>query len=138
LNVELSGMACAESGGMGGVTHFKDLIAWQTATLFNNEIRRLVNESPGALRDYKYRDQIFESSLSVPANIAEGFVRFKPKVFKEFLGYSLGSILETEERLRDGIKRGYFKAEDCADAFRFGRRCFTACVRLRKSQDLFV
>ena len=117
---------------------FQDLIAWQTATLFKDEVRRLVDGSPKATRDLKYRDQIFESSLSVPVNISEGFLRFSPREFKRFLGYSIGSIVETEERLREGIKRGYFKAEDCTEAFRLARRCFTASVRLRKSQDLFL
>jgi four helix bundle protein len=71
-------------------------------------------------------------------NIAEGFLRNSPGDFRRFLGISLGSLGETESRLRDGIQLNYFSEDECKAAFRFGRRCAMACVGLRKSQLKFM
>lgn len=120
------------------VRRYQDLIAWQTGDEFKAEIYRIVSGSPAATKDFRYRSQILESARSVPANIAEGFVRYSPREFVRFLGFALGSLVEAEARLRDGIQLGYFRSEDCSAAFRLARRCFTATIRLKQSQARFT
>ena len=121
-----------------GVGRYQDLIAWQMADSFKHEVFRLVRSSPSAEADFRYRGQLFAAAQSVTANIAEGFLRNSPGDFKRFLNIGLGSLGEAETRLSDGIQLGYFPSADCEAAFRFARRCATACVRLRATQELFI
>jgi four helix bundle protein len=113
---------------------YQDLIAWQTAEGFKAEVFRIVLASARACADLDYKDQLFAAATSLPANIAEGFVRKSPGDFHRFLRISLGSLVEAEVRLRDGIALAYFTEKDCALAFRFGRRCAVASTRLANTQ----
>jgi four helix bundle protein len=117
---------------------YQDLISWQTAELFRDEIHRLVADSPPATGDFKFRSQILEASRAVPAHIVEGFLRYSPREFMRFLDYAISSLGEAESRLQSGIKASYFSASACAGAFRLARRCFTATLRLKQSQKRFL
>lgn len=119
------------------VRNYKDLFAWQAADAFCAEVIRLVRASPEACRDHRFRDQLTDAALAVPSDIAEGFLRRSPAEFCRFLKYGLGSLAEAEGRLRAGIALGYFSAEDCQPAFRHGRRCLTASIRLKRSQERY-
>jgi four helix bundle protein len=117
-----------------GVRHYRDLFAWQVADKFRSEVVRLVLGSAAARADLRYRSQILDSARSPTSNIAEGFMRFSRGDFARFLDFAIGSIGETEQRLRDGIELGYFPESDCREAFRLARLCATACIRLKQSQ----
>src|SRR4029077_20308971 len=60
-----------------------------------------------AARDFKYRDQIEDSSASAPRNIAEGFGRFRPRDSARFYEIARASLMETKNHLIDGRDRGY-------------------------------
>jgi four helix bundle protein len=120
------------------VRRYQDLIAWQMAEGFKREVFRIVLASPRGCADRRYKDQLFAAAESATANIAEGFVRRSPGDFRRFLRISLGSLVEAEGRLRDGIALSYFKDSDCELAFRYGRRCAVASTRLAKSQLAFM
>ena len=117
------------------VDRYQDLIAWQTAELFKEDVFRLLDTSSTAKRDLQFCSDIRETVRSVSNNIVEGFLRFNPREYARFLSFALGSLGETESDIRDGIRLGYFKAADCEGAFRLARRCLTATVRLKRSQD---
>ena len=117
------------------VYRYQDLIAWQMAESFKEEVFRLVRASSEASKDLRFRGQLLDAAQSVSSNIAEGFLRKAPGEFRRFLSIALGSLCEAEIRLRDGILLGYFTADSCAPAFRFAKRCATASVRLRKTQE---
>ena len=119
---------------MAGVRHWEELITWQLADQFKQEVDRIVSASGAASRNYRYRDQILSASSDVSKDIAEGFLRKSPLAFAVFLDYALGSLGEAEGRLKDGVQRRYFSAAVCEDAFRLARRCFTATIRLKQSQ----
>jgi len=116
---------------------YQELIAWQLAEEFKREVFRIVRESKRTL-DVRYRSQLIDAASSVAANIAEGFLRCSAGEFARFLAISLGSLGEAEIRLRDGIRLNYFGEPDCALAFRFGRRCAVATVRLKLSQERYA
>jgi four helix bundle protein len=116
------------------VRRYRDLIAWQLGNQFKAEVFRLLKSSPEAWSNLKYRSQLLDSAASVVANLVEGFLRFSPGEFPKFIDYSLGSLGEAEQRLRDGIELGYFEEADCETAFRLARRCLTASIRLKQSQ----
>ena len=117
-----------------GVRRYQDLIAWQLADQFNEAVHTLVIDNPHASKDWRYRSQILDAASSVPANIAEGFLRFSPREFARFLSYAIASLAEAEGRIRDGVRRRYFDDERSSTAFQLARRCLTAAVRLRRSQ----
>ena len=91
---------------VSGVLDFRDLVAWQLAEELKCEVLTFTSTGPAA-RDFRFRDDIRASSASAPANIAEGFGRFKPRQFAQFLGIAKGSLQETENHLIDAYDRRY-------------------------------
>ena len=65
----------------------------------------------GAGRDFDFRNQIRDAADSAERNIAEGFGRYKPLVFANFLDFSRASACETRSLLRKGLICGYFSAQ---------------------------
>jgi four helix bundle protein len=120
------------------VRHYRELVAWQLAQEFKEEIVRLVRSSSAASGNKRYQEQLLDAATSVAANLVEGFLRFSPGDFRRFIDCSLASLGEAEVRLKDGILLGYFTERDCVTAFRLAKRCLTASVRLKKSQRLFM
>ena len=118
--------------------HFKELVAWQLANEFKSEAFRLLRGSREAWANYKFRDQAIESARSVAANVVEGFLRKSPGDFCRFLDYSVSSLGETEGHIRDGIELSYFSPGSCTQFFRLGRRCLTALIRLKQSQQRYI
>jgi len=120
------------------VRSYRDLIAWQLADRFKKEVFRLLRESPDAWNDLRFRNQLLDAATSVTSNLAEGFLRYSPGEFRKFIDYGLGSLAEAEGRLDDGIELRYFRADACAQAFLLARRCLTASIRLKQSQQRFM
>jgi four helix bundle protein len=123
---------------MAGVRRYQDLIAYQVGALFKQAVFRLVSGSKAAQKDLRFRSQLVEAARSVPTNIVEGFRRCSPGDFARFLNIALSSLGEAEEHLKDGIELGYFRHDDCAEAFALARRCLTASVRLKRAQLQFL
>ena len=121
-----------------GVSHYKELFAWQLGQELKLEVYRLLRSSPEAWRDFGYRKQIVDALRSVPSNVAEGFRRRSPGDFMRFLDYSMGSIGEIETELIDGIQLSYFTDSDCRKAFSLASRCGKACNRLKQSQARYL
>lgn len=96
---------------MPGVTRYEDLDAWRLSYELQREVFALTATGLAA-RDFKFRDQIRDSSASASRNIAEGFARFRPAEFARFLEIARGSLTETHHHLRDGRDRGYFTDAD--------------------------
>jgi four helix bundle protein len=88
------------------VRDFRDLACWQLASALKSEVFVFTSTLP-ASRDFKFCDQIRDASASAPRNIAEGFGRFAPREFAQFLGYARASIVETQNHLIDAKDRGY-------------------------------
>ncbi len=78
------------------IKNYKDLIFWQRSF----EVTRLVIELCRKLPKERIAEilvsQIIRSSVSIGANIAEGFGRYKSKEYPRFLQVALGSANETE------------------------------------------
>ena len=69
--------------------------------------------SRGSAR-FRVSGQLSSSARSVPANIAEGFGRYRPTEIARFLEIARGSLDETETHLRCGVAEGYFSQESVA------------------------
>ncbi len=121
---------------MGGAPHrvvgarsFTELDAWQLANELKLGVYVLIR-SGDAQRDFEFRDQIRNAAASAPRNIAEGFGRYLPRDFSQYLRIANGSLMETSNHLQDGCDRGYFKAADIEPLQTLARRASAAVTGL--------
>ncbi len=117
------------------VSHVEDFAAYDFAVRFKLEVYRLIRESPGALKNLKYREQLQDAASGIEGAMSEGFGRGRPKEFALYLRYSLGSINEAKTRLQDGIDCGYFRQAACEQAFTWAERCRVTTRALWRSQE---
>jgi four helix bundle protein len=99
-----------------GVQVFADLLIWQRARKWSKAIfRHTLNDK--FARDRRLAEQINDSSEAVMSNIAEGFGRGTQGEFIQFLGYSLGSLNETQSHLTAAYDREYITRDEYAQLF---------------------
>jgi four helix bundle protein len=84
---------------------YQDLVCWQLADELEQLVFELTATGPAA-KDFKFRDQIRDSSCSATRNMAEGFGRFLPAQFANFLRIARGSLMETHNSAGAGLKKG--------------------------------
>lgn len=77
---------------------FKKLIVWQKAYKFSLEIYTITKKFP-KYEQFGLTSQIRRSSISIFANIAEGYERNSRKEYIHFLTISRGSLGEVESYL---------------------------------------
>jgi four helix bundle protein len=80
------------------VNSFEELVIWQKAIEIGVEIYHLSDQVP-LKNDYKSRDQLIGSVVSISNNIAEGFEYNNRIQFVKFLGYAKGSAGELRSQL---------------------------------------
>ena len=124
-------MAGAPLWRLAGVNRYEDLHVWQLSVKLRDAIERLT-ASGRVARDFEFKDQIRDSSSSPPRNIAEGFGRFRPKPFANFLRIARGSLQETRNLLQEGETKRYFKTSDVGRLLRIQVRADKAAIGLIK------
>jgi four helix bundle protein len=110
---------------------FDELDCWQLANELKVGVYTLT-ESGTAARDFDSRYQIRKSAASAPSNIAEGFGRYKPPQFRQFLDVAIASLYETSNHLRDGVERKHFKPVDIEPLLRLAKRASAASIGLKR------
>jgi len=80
------------------VNSFEELQIWQKAINIGIKIYHL-SDQPPLKNDYKSRDQLIGSAVSISNNIAEGFEYNSRVQFIKFLGYAKGSAGELRSQL---------------------------------------
>ena len=88
-----------------GVRDFRELVCWRLSYELKCEVLAFIESGP-ASKDFKYRDQIKDSSSSAPSNLAEGFGRVRPGEFARYLEIARASLIETRNHLLDARDRG--------------------------------
>ena len=86
---------------------FTDMPVWQRALEIGEDVFILTANLPKC-EDYGLTSQLRRASVSISANIAEGFGRSGSKDKAKFYDYSRGSAFETNSLLLYGNKVGYF------------------------------
>ena len=94
---------------MATIAKFEDILAWQKARQVTAAIYELTGDGMFS-KDFGLRDQIRRSSVSIMANIAEGFGRKSDKEFANFLNFAHGSAAETQSHLYVALDLGYIDA----------------------------
>jgi four helix bundle protein len=88
------------------VRDFRDLLCWQLSNELSCEVFAFTAKEP-ASRDFKFCDQIRDSAASAPRNISEGFGRYRPAPFAQYLGYARASLMETQSSLIEARQRNF-------------------------------
>jgi len=76
----------------------RQLKVWQRAVAFAVEIARFCDELR-AKHFFSLADQLMDSSISVPSNIAEGNARGSKPDYRRFVRVALGSLAESDTQI---------------------------------------
>jgi four helix bundle protein len=98
------------------INRYEQLIAWQSADALADLVDSMTSTGP-ALRDFDLSRQIRRSAAKAPAQIAEGFVRYKPKESAYYYRIARASLAETENHLRCGRRRKHWSDEQFSKAW---------------------
>lgn len=96
---------------MASFRSFTDIDAWQKA----RELTGLVYGATRAgafSKDFALRDQVRRASVSIMANIAEGFGRSGSGEFIQFLAVAKGSACEVVSHLYLALDQGYVSQQE--------------------------
>jgi four helix bundle protein len=101
---------------MATITRFEEIQAWQEGRALTKQIYRLTSEGAFA-RDFGLRDQIQRATISITANIAEGFDCDSNTEFGRFLGYARRSAVEVQSLLYAAYDLGYLDETSFRECF---------------------
>src|SRR5688572_16666604 len=91
---------------MATFKRFEDILAWQKGRTIAKRTYEI--SADGAFSsDFGLRDQLRRASVSIIANIAEGFGRRSDKEFANFLNMAHGSAAECQSHLYVALDLGY-------------------------------
>ena len=93
------------------ILRFEDFIAWQKA----RELTAIVykaTEQGKFQKDYGLRDQMRRASVSIMANIAEGFERGRSSEFHQYLSVAKAPCAELRSHLYVALDAQYLQRED--------------------------
>jgi len=88
------------------VKDYKDLKVWQKGIEIVDKIYTITNKFPKE-EIYGLSSQMRKAAVSIPSNIAEGFVRHHSKEYKQFLYIALGSCAELDTQVIISDRRKY-------------------------------
>ena len=93
------------------ILRFEDFIAWQKARELTAKVYRATDQGKFQ-KDYGLRDQMRRASVSIMANIAEGFERGRSTEFHQYLSVAKASCAELRSHLYVALDARYLPAED--------------------------
>jgi len=96
---------------MAKIERFEDIGAWRKARVLVRGVYRVCSVE-GFRKDYGLVDQMRRASVSIMANIAEGFARRTNKEFVNFLGMAHASAAELQSHLYGALDQGYISEGD--------------------------
>jgi four helix bundle protein len=101
---------------MSSFKTFEEIIAWQKARLLCSLIYKTTYKE-NFRKDYGLSDQIRRSSVSVMANIAEGYERRGDKELIRFLSIARGSLSEVKSHLYVALDLNYITEKEISELF---------------------
>ena len=98
------------------ITRFEDIEAWQIARDLNRLVYRAIKKDKFA-KDYGLRDQVCRASVSIMANIAEGFDAGSKAEFARFLAYSQRSCSELQSEIYVALDQKYITEKEFEEIY---------------------
>ena len=121
---------------MPAFRHFDDSEAWQRARELTKVVYQLSGRGQFA-KDFGLRDQIRRATVSIMANIAEGFERDGTGEFIQFLAIAKGSAAEVLSHAYVALDQGFIRQADLDSlsdkTLRVSRMIAALMIYLRKS-----
>jgi len=93
------------------IEKFEDIKAWKKARILVKEVYK-ISCVKKYRNDYSLIDQTKRSSISIMANIAEGFARRTQKEFINFLGIAHASAAEVQSHLYIALDQNYISNKE--------------------------
>lgn len=93
------------------IEKFEDIESWKLARELTNEIYRITKLNNFS-KDFGLKDQIQRASVSIMANISEGFDSGSDKSFINFLNYSYRSASEVQSLLYVVLDQKYISKNE--------------------------
>jgi four helix bundle protein len=90
------------------IKNFEDIEAWKEARNLNKLVYQISRKDPFR-RDFGLTGQIQRASISVMANIVEGFDRQSDKEFIQYLSIASSSASEIQSHLYAALDLAYIK-----------------------------
>jgi len=115
---------------MAGFQSPEEFDAWKLSWDLKERVVAFTAANPAA-RDRKFCDEILESARSAPDNISEGFYRFNPPDFANFVRIAGGSLGEVRNQLRHAHSSKYLSDEVFQELNGLCKRAMGACTGLR-------
>jgi four helix bundle protein len=116
---------------MATFKRFEDILAWQKARQLTKTVYTM-SKSIEFSKDFGLKDQIRRSSVSIMANIAEGFARRTDKDFAYFLNISRSSAAEVQSHLYVAFDQGYIDQDEFNEAYNLVEECSKMIFALAK------
>lgn len=91
-------------------SRFEDLPIWQEARKLTKDVYTVTQDGDFS-KDFRFKNQIRDASVSVMSNIAEGFENQTTKQFIRYLYIAKGSSGEFRSQLYVALDAGYIKEE---------------------------
>jgi len=114
---------------MGTIRRFEELECWKTSRNLCKKVFEITLNERFA-KDFKFINQIRDSSGSGMDNIAEGFDRGGNREFIQFLFIAKGSIGETKSQLYRALDRDYVSDEVFKETFEIADTASKQIARL--------
>jgi four helix bundle protein len=87
------------------IKSYRDLQVWQSGMDFAAECYRLARLMPKA-EEFRITSQLLRAAASVPANVAEGWMRASRKDYARFVSIARASLAEAETFLLLSVRTG--------------------------------
>jgi len=117
---------------MAMIQRFEDIQAWQEARKLVKMVYSLTNKESFS-KDFGMRDQIRRASVSVMANIAEGFDCESKVEFAQFLGIARRSAVEVQSILYVALDVGYINNNEFNLHYEQARKAKTLTGAFKRS-----
>jgi four helix bundle protein len=88
--------------------NYRDLEIWKKGIGLAEKIYEITDSFPKR-EFYSLTSQMRRSAISIPSNIAEGFVRKHALEFKRFLSIAIGSLAELETQIELAARVRYLE-----------------------------
>jgi four helix bundle protein len=98
------------------IERFEDIQAWREARFLTNLIYNICKQNLFS-KDFGLRDQIRRASISIMANIAEGFDTQSDIEFIKFLNYSKRSASEVQSHLYTALDQEYISSDKFTEIY---------------------
>jgi four helix bundle protein len=97
------------------INTYKDLIVWQKSMKLAKEVYILTEKFPKS-EMFGISSQMRRATVSIPSNIAEGFVRKHRKEFSQFISIAFGSGAELETQIEISKILNFVRPKDYEQA----------------------